>query len=100
MDPKQQDKERISGLLVKAGDERKKVAGNLRGLVSLLQEDMAEHSETILFSLVEWYVVDLDLPHFCLVSSICQQNRVFTALCWDCLIQVIVFLFPNVWVLW
>jgi len=80
MDLKQQDRDRISGLLVKAGDERKKVAGNLRGLVSLLQEDMEEHSETILSSLVEWYVYDLTfLPIFCLVSNICPQNLVFMA---------------------
>ncbi len=55
VDPKQADKERIRSLLFKVGDVRKKVVGNMRGLVSLLQEDMADHRETILSSFIEWY---------------------------------------------
>ena len=53
VDPKKLDQERIRGLLVKAGDDRKKVVGNIRGLVAVLGEDMAEHRETILLSFVE-----------------------------------------------
>jgi hypothetical protein len=53
LDPKKVDQERIRGLLVKAGDDRKKVVGNIRGLLSVLGEDMAEHRETILLSFVE-----------------------------------------------
>jgi hypothetical protein len=54
-DPKQADRERIRSLLFKVGDVRKKVVGNVRGLISLLQEDMAEFRETILASFIEWY---------------------------------------------
>lgn len=53
VDPKKVDQERIRGLLVKAGDDRKKVVGNIRGLVAVLGEDMGEHRETILLSFVE-----------------------------------------------
>lgn len=53
LDPKKVDQERIRGLLVKAGDDRKKVVGNIRGLLSVLGEDMNEHRETILLSFVE-----------------------------------------------
>lgn len=53
VDQKKLDQERIKGLLVKAGEDRKKVVGNIRGLVAVLSEDMGEHRETILLSLVE-----------------------------------------------
>lgn len=49
----EQVRDRIRGLLVKAGDDRKKALGNIRGLVAVLQEDMADHRETIMISLIE-----------------------------------------------
>lgn len=48
-----QVRERIRGLLVKVGDERKKVAGNIKGLVAVLQDDIADHRDTIMISLIE-----------------------------------------------
>ena len=48
-----QIRDRIRGLLVKAGDDRKKTLGNIRGMVSVLQEDIADHRETIMISLIE-----------------------------------------------
>ena len=56
-DQKQLDRDRIKGLLIKVGDERKKVVGNIKGLVSVLQEDIDEHRDTILMSFIEWYVI-------------------------------------------
>ena len=46
-------RERIRSLLVKVGDERKKVVGNLRGSVSIMTEDIAEHRDTIMIALIE-----------------------------------------------
>jgi hypothetical protein len=46
-------RERIRSLLVKVGDERKKIVGNLRGSVAIMAEDMGEHRDTILVSLIE-----------------------------------------------
>jgi hypothetical protein len=49
----EQVRERIRGLLVKVGDERKKAVGNIKGLVSVLQEDMSDQRDTIMISLIE-----------------------------------------------
>lgn len=85
MDSKHQDKDRIRGLLIKVGDERKKASGNMRGLVSLLQEDMSEHSETIMFSLVEWYEFRFNaLNLMSLVRNIYRQKLEYTVRCWVC----------------
>jgi hypothetical protein len=46
-------RERIRSLLVKIGDERKKVAGNLKGSVAIMKEDIGEHRDTIMISLIE-----------------------------------------------
>ena len=46
-------RERIRSLLIKIGDERKKVAGNLKGSVAIMKEDIGEHRETIMISLIE-----------------------------------------------
>jgi hypothetical protein len=46
-------RERIRSLLVKVGDERKKVVGNLKGSVAIMKEDINEHRDTIMISLIE-----------------------------------------------
>ena len=83
VDPKKVDQERIRGLLVKAGDDRKKVVGNIRGLIAVLGEDMAEHRETILLSFVECskYLPTKSGVLATWLSLMNASNRVFVADC-------------------
>ena len=49
------ERKRIKHMIVHVGDETRKIAGNIRGLCGVLQDDMDEHRELILSTVVECF---------------------------------------------
>ena len=76
-------RDRIRGLLVKVGDERKKVVGNVKGLAAIIKEDIAEHRDTILISLIECgkYLPTKSGVYGTWLALMNPDNRVFVAEC-------------------
>jgi len=74
-------RERIRSLLVKVGDEKKKVVGNLRGSVSIMKEDIGEHRDTIMISLIECakYLPTKPGVYGTWLTLMNPDNRVFVA---------------------
>ena len=76
-----QVRDRIRGLLLKVGDERKKAVGNIKGLASVLQEDIADHRDSIMISLIECgkYLPTKSGIYGTWLALMNPNNRVFVA---------------------
>ncbi len=52
------ERTRIRSAFLKLGEDRGRVTGAVKGLAALIEEDMEHHRETIMMSVVDWYVTN------------------------------------------